>query len=141
MPIKKRWVVRPSASEGEVAKLAKSLDIAPVLAKLLIQRGIETPEKAKNYFEPSLSTLHDPFLMKGMESAVERVHSAVTTNEKVMVYGDYDVDGTTAVALVYKFLRQIGHQRVSFYIPDRYKDGYGISYRGIDHAVAKGVTR
>ncbi len=140
MPIKKRWVVREPGDPEVVASFAKTLGIAPELAELLIQRGIETPEKAKNFFEPSLDTLHDPFLMKGMERAVERVHQAITSNEKVMVYGDYDVDGTTAVALVYKFLRQVGHQNVSFYIPDRYNDGYGISYRGIDHAVAKGVT-
>ncbi|MFR9620848.1 MAG: single-stranded-DNA-specific exonuclease RecJ [Rikenellaceae bacterium] len=140
MPIEKRWVMRPDVEQQKAEALAKALDIAPVLAKLLIQRGIETPEKAKNFFDPQLSSLHDPFLMKDMERAVERIEQAIARDERIMVYGDYDVDGTTAVALVYKFLRQIGHKRLSYYIPDRYTEGYGISTRSIDHAVAKGAT-
>ena len=96
-------------------------------------------EKAKKFFTPQLSDLHDPFLMKDMDRAVERVEQAVRNHEKVMIYGDYDVDGTTAVSLVYKFLSQMGHKNLSFYIPDRYVDGYGISIRSIDHAVRKGV--
>ncbi len=140
MPIGKRWVVKPEVDKSQVDALARDLRIAPVLAKLLIQRGIETKERAKNFFNPSLHSLHDPFLMKDMERAVERIERALETQEKIMVYGDYDVDGTTAVALMYKFLRQIGHENLSFYIPDRYVDGYGISYNGIDHAAAKGMT-
>ncbi len=140
MPIEKRWVVRPDVDQTKVEALAKAIKIAPVLAKLLIQRGIETPEKAKIFFDPKLDTLHDPFLMKDMDRAVERIERAIARNESIMVYGDYDVDGTTAVALVYKFLRQIGHKNLSFYIPDRYTEGYGISIRGIDHAAAKGKT-
>ena len=97
-------------------------------------------EKAKRFFSPSLRDLHDPFLMKDMDKAVERIEKAVKAGEKVMIYGDYDVDGTTAVSLVYKFLSQIGHKNLLFYIPDRYVDGYGISIRSIDHAVRKGVT-
>ena len=112
----------------------------PVLANLLVQRGIDTLEKAKKFFNPQLSDLHDPFPMKDMDKAVERVERAVRNREKIMVYGDYDVDGTTAVALVYKFLRQIGHKDLLFYIPDRYTEGYGISTKGIDHAARKGAT-
>ena len=140
MPIEKRWVVKPQGDSEAVAKLAAVLRISPVLANLLVQRGIDTLEKAKKFFNPQLSDLHDPFLMKDMDKAVERVERAVRNREKIMVYGDYDVDGTTAVALVYKFLRQIGHKDLLFYIPDRYTEGYGISTKGIDHAARKGAT-
>ncbi len=139
MPIEKRWVVRPQGDPRAVEQLASRLGMSPVLANLLVQRGIDTVEKAKKFFTPQLSDLHDPFLMKDMDRAVERVEQAVRNHEKVMIYGDYDVDGTTAVSLVYKFLSQIGHKNLSFYIPDRYVDGYGISIRSIDHAVRKGV--
>ena len=140
MPIEKRWVVKPQGERSVVESLASQLRMSPVLANLLVQRGIDTVEKAQKFFSPSLRDLHDPFLMKDMERAVERIEKAVKTGEKVMIYGDYDVDGTTAVALVYKFLSQIGHKNLLFYIPDRYVDGYGISIRSIDHAVRKGVT-
>ena len=120
--------------------MASHLGMSPVLTNLLVQRGIDTVEKAKKFFSPSLRDLHDPFLMKDMEKAVERIERAVKAGEKVMIYGDYDVDGTTAVALVYKFLSQIGHKNLLFYIPDRYVDGYGISIRSIEHALRKGVT-
>ena len=139
MPIEKRWVVKPQGERSVVESLASQLRMSPVLANLLVQRGIDTVEKAQKFFSPSLRDLHDPFLMKDMERAVERIEKAVKTGEKVMIYGDYDVDGTTAVALVYKFLSQIGHKNLLFYIPDRYVDGYGISIRSIDHAVRKGV--
>ena len=139
MPIEKRWVVKPQGERSVVESLASQLRMSPVLANLLVQRGIDTVEKAQKFFSPSLRDLHDPFLMKDMERAVERLEKAVKTGEKVMIYGDYDVDGTTAVALVYKFLSQIGHKNLLFYIPDRYVDGYGISIRSIDHAVRKGV--
>ena len=140
MPIEKRWVVKPQGDSEAVAKLAAVLRISPVLANLLVQRGIDTVEKADKFFKPSLADLHDPFLMKDMDKAVERVERAIRNREKIMVYGDYDVDGTTAVALVYKFLRQIGHKDLLFYIPDRYTEGYGISTKGIDHAARKGAT-
>ncbi len=140
MPIEKRWVVKPSGEEALVERLSSALNIAPVLANLLIQRGIDTPQSARNFFNPHLSMLHDPFLMKDMDRAVERIQRAVRIGERIMVYGDYDVDGTTAVALMYKFLRQIGHKNLSFYIPDRYTEGYGISAQGIDHAANKGAT-
>lgn len=140
MPIEKRWVVKPQGNPEAVAAMAAATGISPVLANLLVQRGIATLEKAKKFFNPQLSDLHDPFLMKDMDKAVERVERAVRNREKIMVYGDYDVDGTTAVALVYKFLRQIGHKDLLFYIPDRYTEGYGISTKGIDHAARKGAT-
>lgn len=140
MPIEKRWVVKPQGDLKAAAALAAELKISPVLANLLIQRGIDNVEQAKKFFEPKLADLHDPFLMKDMEKAIERVEQAVRGNEKVMVYGDYDVDGCTAVALVYKFLRHIGHKNLMFYIPDRYTEGYGISIKGIDHAARKGVS-
>lgn len=140
MPTEKRWVVKPQGDPATAAMLAAALRISPVLANLLVQRGIDTLEKAKKFFNPQLSDLHDPFLMKDMDKAVERVERAVRNREKIMVYGDYDVDGTTAVALVYKFLRQIGHKDLLFYIPDRYTEGYGISTKGIDHAARKGAT-
>ena len=140
MPIEKRWVVKPQGNPKAVAAMAAATGISPVLANLLVQRGIDTLEKAKKFFNPQLSDLYDPFLMKDMDKAVERVERAVRNREKIMVYGDYDVDGTTAVALVYKFLRQIGHKDLLFYIPDRYTEGYGISTKGIDHAARKGAT-
>ncbi|MDO4758965.1 MAG: single-stranded-DNA-specific exonuclease RecJ [Rikenellaceae bacterium] len=140
MPIEKRWVVKPQGDPATVGMLSTELAISPVLANLLVQRGIDTVEKANKFFKPDLSDLHDPFLMKDMDRAVERVEQAVARNEKIMIYGDYDVDGCTAVALVYKFLRQIGHKNLTFYIPDRYTEGYGISVRGIDVAARKGVS-
>ncbi|MFR9503610.1 MAG: single-stranded-DNA-specific exonuclease RecJ [Rikenellaceae bacterium] len=137
MPIDKRWVVKPSGSRELVEKLATKLSISPILADLLVQRGIDSVEKARNFFNPQLSELHDPFLMKDMDKAVARIEEAVANDEYILVYGDYDVDGTTAVALMYKFLKQIGHKNLLFYIPDRYTDGYGISIKGIDFALRK----
>ena len=140
MPIEKRWVVKPQGDPARVEMLSTGLGISPVLADLLVQRGIDTVEKANRFFKPDLRDLHDPFLMKDMDRAVERVGEAVSRGEKIMVYGDYDVDGCTAVALVYKFLHRIGHKNLIFYIPDRYTEGYGISVRGIDYAARKGVS-
>ncbi|MFI3263978.1 MAG: single-stranded-DNA-specific exonuclease RecJ [Rikenellaceae bacterium] len=140
MPIDKRWVVKPLGSPELVDSLATQLSISPVLVQLLIQRGIDSVEKARNFFNPQLSELHDPFLMRDMDRAVQRIEEAVAEGEHILVYGDYDVDGTTAVSLVYKFLKQIGHTNLSFYIPDRYTDGYGISFKGIDYAARKGAT-
>ncbi len=139
MPIQKRWVVKPQGNSLTVDHIATSLRIPTVLANLLVQRGIDTVDKAKRFFNPRLEDLHNPFLMKDMERAVERLEEAIAKNQRIMVYGDYDVDGTTAVALVYKFLRHIGHNNLMFYIPDRYTEGYGISKRGIDIAAKKGV--
>lgn len=115
-------------------ELAKELNIDPVLAELLINRGITTLEEAKRFLHPSLDDLHDPFLLPDMEKAVKRIERAIGNKERILVYGDYDVDGTTAVALVYKFLRKIT-SNLDYYIPDRYDEGYGISFQGIDYAI------
>lgn len=139
MPIEKTWVLKQQGDPKKVTALSASLGIAPVLANLLVQRGIETEQDAKQFFNPRLSDLHDPFLMKDMDKAIKRISRAVRDSEPIMVYGDYDVDGTTAVALVYIFLRRLGHTNLMFYIPDRYTEGYGVSYRGIDYAERKGV--
>jgi len=113
--------------------LAEELGVSPVLAQLLIQRGITTFEEAKKFFRPQLSDLHDPFLMKDMDKAVNRLNQAIANKEKILIYGDYDVDGATAVALVYRFLRQYT-THLDYYLPDRYVEGYGVSYQGIDYA-------
>lgn len=140
MPITKRWVIKEQGVSQTVENLAASLGISKVLANLLVQRGIESSDEAQRFFNPRLEDMHDPFLMKDMDRAIDRIGRAVEQGEKIMVYGDYDVDGTTAVALVYGFLRQIGHQNLIFYIPDRYTEGYGVSIKGIDHAKVSGVT-
>ncbi len=140
MPLEKRWVVKSQGEAKAVADLVAGQRISPVLANLLVQRGIDTNEKASRFFNPRLEELHDPFLMKDMDRAVERIEQAVKNREKIMVYGDYDVDGTTAVALVYTFLRRLGHDNLRFYIPDRYNEGYGVSIKSIDYAASKGVS-
>ncbi len=139
MPIDKRWVIKPQGDAQKVELLAASMKMPRVLANLLVQRGIETGSEAMNFFNPKLSDLHDPFLMKDMDKAVKRVDEALDRGEKIMVYGDYDVDGTTAVALVYIFLRHLGHDKLLYYIPDRYTEGYGISIKSIDFAESHGV--
>lgn len=139
MSAEKRWVLKEQGDAATVENLAGSLGIPYVLANLLVQRGIKTHEEAWQFFNPKLENLHNPFLMKDMDLAVRRVAKAVESGERIMVYGDYDVDGTTAVALVYSFLRSHGHTDLSFYIPDRYTEGYGVSIKAIDHAQKKGV--
>lgn len=120
------------------AKLAKEVGIHPALGKLLFERGIRTEQEARHFFRPQLTGLHDPFLMDGMHKAVDRLNEAMGRKERVLVYGDYDVDGCTAVALVYKFLQQF-YSNIDFYIPDRYEEGYGISKKGVDFAAQTGV--
>jgi single-stranded-DNA-specific exonuclease len=137
--LEKRWIVKPQGNPQAVQELAQVLSIDTSLANLLVQRGITDYASAKAFFRPQLTDLHDPFLMKDMDKAVERLEKALSSNEKIMVYGDYDVDGTTAVALVYSFLKFLGAQ-VSYFIPERYRDGYGISLRGIDLAHSQGAT-
>ena len=132
-----KWIVREPADPAKVEKLSAEVGIDRVLADLLVQRGVETFEQARSFFRPALTDLHDPFLMKDMDAAVERLHKAITTGEKILVYGDYDVDGTTAVALVFSFLRRFT-SAIDFYIPDRYDEGYGVSYKGIDWAFEGG---
>lgn len=138
-----QWIFKKLTSEEESKKirLAEELGISAQLAKLLILRGITTYDEARAFFRPELSSLHDPFLIKDMDKAVCRLNRALQRKEKILVYGDYDVDGTTAVALVYKFLQPyMGPSQLDFYIPDRYKEGYGISKYGIDYAHENGIT-
>ncbi len=130
-----KWTASPKLNDKNVESLATELNIPNSISQLLLQRGIDTFDKAKKFFRPTLNDLHDPFLMKGMEKAVIRIQEALTNNEKIVVYGDYDVDGTTSVALVYMFLTELCKaENVEYYIPDRYKEGYGISKIGIDYA-------
>jgi single-stranded-DNA-specific exonuclease len=131
--MKKSWVVKDKGDTAVVKQLAKALIVSESLANLMVQRNITSADEAKAFFIPSLDYLHDPFLMKDMNIAVERISDAVKKNERILVYGDYDVDGTTAVALMYSFLKD-QYSNVEYYIPDRYKEGYGISFQGLDHA-------
>jgi single-stranded-DNA-specific exonuclease len=133
----KRWALKPAGDKRLVESLASELNISKTLASLLIQRGITTFEEAKRFFRPTIEDLHDPFLMKDMDTAVLRIQSAIKNNEKILVYGDYDVDGTTSVALVYSFLFKF-YKNVEYYLPDRYKEGYGISTQGIEFAAENG---
>jgi single-stranded-DNA-specific exonuclease len=133
----KRWVLKDAADTVIVEELAAGLNINPILATLLVHRGIKNFEEAKYFFRPTHLHLHDPFLMQDMEKAIDRIEQAIANNEKVLVYGDYDVDGTTSVALVYSFFEKY-HKNIAYYIPDRYKEGYGISTAGIDYAAANG---
>ena len=135
-----KWNYRPPTYEQtEAAKaLSKEIGISPILCTLLAERGIDSALKAKRFFRPQLSELHDPFLMKDMDIAVKRLNKAMGKKERIMVYGDYDVDGTTSVALVYKFLQQF-YSNIDYYIPDRYNEGYGVSVKGVDYAFETGV--
>lgn len=128
-----RWTLKPKPEASKVAHLTKALQVDDVVATLLLQRGIETYEASKTFFRPSLSDLHDPFLMKDMDKAVSRIETAFLQGENILVFGDYDVDGTSSVALMASYLKtRIEH--VATYIPDRYEEGYGVSYQGIDFA-------
>lgn len=130
----KRWNIL-QADDNKVQQLHEVLSINKVLCKILVQRGIDNYEKSKSYFRPQTSMLHDPYLMKDMDKAVERIKAAIDKNEKILVFGDYDVDGTTSVAVMYQFLRRIYNESyLEFYIPHRYREGYGVSKAGIDHA-------
>lgn len=128
-----RWSLKPIPPSEKVKSLAEALQIDPVLASLLVQRGIETFDQAKQFFRPSFNDLHDPFLMQDMDKAVARIEKAIQNHENILVYGDYDVDGTTSVALMASYLKTKSEQ-VYTYIPDRYDEGYGVSYKGIDFA-------
>lgn len=134
-----KWILKEQADPAKVERLSAEVGIDKVLAGLLVNRGVETFEQARAFFRPSLDDLHDPFLMKDMDVAVERLHKAIENREKILVYGDYDVDGTTAVALVFSFLKRFT-SNVDFYIPDRYDEGYGVSIKGIDWAASNGFT-
>ena len=135
-----KWNYRPiTPGQAETSQiLAQELGISPILGQLLVQRGITKAADAKKFFRPQLPDLHDPFLMKDMDVAVERLNKAMGKKERILIYGDYDVDGTTAVALVYKFIQQF-YSNLDYYIPDRYNEGYGISKKGVDYAAETGV--
>lgn len=133
--MEKNWRIRPGGSKIQVQQLGQALNIDEVLANLLIQRGIKTFHEAKSFFRPDLNDLHDPFLMKDMDKAITRLTKAIKNKEKILVYGDYDVDGTTSVALVYSFFRELyDEEKLGYYIPDRYSQGYGISVQGVEYA-------
>ncbi len=131
--MEKRWVLKKQGEKEVNEKLANELNIDPALANLLTQRGVSTFDQAKAFFRPEIDDLHDPFLMKDMDLAIERIGKAIQNNENILIYGDYDVDGTTSVALVYSFLKEF-YPNVGFYVPDRYSEGYGISLQGVQFA-------
>lgn len=137
--MQKRWVEWELENLAAVAELQESLGIDKVLASLLVKRGINDYEEARNFFRPELKNLHDPYLMQDMAIAVSRINQAITTGEKILIYGDYDVDGTTSVALTFGFFKKL-HSEIDFYIPDRYREGYGISTQGIDYAFENGFS-
>jgi single-stranded-DNA-specific exonuclease len=136
--MQKRWFIKQLPPEALIREMETSLKVTPLMASLLTQRGLTTGEAVRSFFDPSLDQLHDPFLMKNMDTAAERLAKAAGNREHILVYGDYDVDGTTAVALMYSVLQQ--HTTVSYYIPDRYEEGYGLSFKGIDAAKERGAT-
>lgn len=135
-----RWVLKEQGNKEIIRLLIDQLAVGENIANLLAQRGISSYDEAKDFFRPSLDQMHDPFLMKDMDLAVKRITQAIQNQERVLIYGDYDVDGTTAVALVYSYLKKYFKKRIEFYIPDRYSEGYGISIKGIDHAADQGFN-
>ena len=137
--MQKRWSLRTLPPASAINQLSAELNINPVLSTLLLQRGINNFDEARAFFRPDLGQMHNPFLMRDMDIAIARIEQALTAGERIMVYGDYDVDGTTSVALVYSFFKRIYNQ-LEYYIPDRYAEGYGISTRGIDYAQEQGIS-
>lgn len=135
-----RWVLKQQGDSEVIRRLADVLSVDGNIANLLAQRDIASFDEAKSFFRPDFDQLHDPYLMKDMDKAVERIVQAIRKNEKVLIYGDYDVDGTTSVALMYSYLKKFFKKRIAFYIPDRYDEGYGISYKGIDYAAVNGFN-
>ena len=134
----KHWIIREDYDLETVEKLAASLGVDKIIAILLVERGVTTFEEARRFFRPALDQIHDPFLMKGMREAINRINEAIERQERIMVYGDYDVDGTSAVALVYSYFKELD-SNIDFYVPDREREGYGVSYQGIDYAAETGV--
>ena len=135
----KRWIIRQDYDLETVENLAASIGVDRIIATLLVERGVKTFEEARRFFRPGLDQIHDPYLMKGMRQAIDRINLAIQQQQRIMVYGDYDVDGTSAVALVYSYLQDLD-RNIDFYIPDREREGYGISYQGIDYARETGVS-
>ncbi|MDA9563972.1 single-stranded-DNA-specific exonuclease RecJ [Flavobacteriales bacterium] len=134
-----RWTLKQSGDDQLVTALANELTITPTLANILIQRGVNTFEKARTFFRPTLEQLHDPYLMKDMDRAISRIEHAMGDGERILIYGDYDVDGTTAVSLVFSYFSNI-YDNLDYYIPDRYDEGYGISFQGIDYAAENNIS-
>lgn len=134
-----RWTLKPNPNPHKTRELAAELGVTPLIAALLVQRGVETFEEARAFFRPAFEHLHDPYLMQDMDKAVARIETAITAGENILVFGDYDVDGTTAVALMSSYLRSY-YPNVATYIPDRYAEGYGVSFQGIDFAEDNGFT-
>jgi single-stranded-DNA-specific exonuclease len=137
--MEKRWNIKDNSDTEIEAELSAFENIGPVFGRLLAKRGVKNKEEARTFFNPRLDNLHDPFLMKDMQIGVERIVKAIRQNEKILIYGDYDVDGTTSVALIYSFLREL-YPNIDYYIPDRYDEGYGISYKGINYAASEGIS-
>lgn len=140
MALDKKWIVKEPGNPALVRQLTSELGIDQTLANLLVQRSIKSQAEARSFLRPQLDQLHDPFLMKDMDKAVERLTWALNKSEKILIYGDYDVDGTTAVSLVYSFLRRYSENNLEYYIPNRYTEGYGVSYKGIDWAHENGFS-
>src|SRR3972149_9190005 len=136
---RKHWKIKDVSDELSVQRLTDSLNISPILARLLVLRNIKTFNEARQFFRPSIESLHDPFLMDQMEAATSRVITALTENQKICVYGDYDVDGTCATALLYMFLKELD-ANVEFYIPKRLTEGYGVSKNGVEFVKSKGAS-
>lgn len=134
-----RWRAKPLPNQEQVLQLSESIRVNPYISSILVQRGIDTYEKAEKFFRPKLEDLHNPFEMKDMDVAIKRIQTAVTNQEGILIYGDYDVDGTTAVSIVYSYFKSF-NQNIEYYIPDRYKEGYGISRAGLEYAAEKGFT-
>ena len=134
-----RWKIKEDGNKEQVAQLEKELAIPKIIAKLLVERGITTFDAAKNFFRPSIESLHDPFLMEDMQKAVDRINEAIDTEQSILVYGDYDVDGTASVALMYSFLSRFT-ANIEFYQPDRYAEGYGVSLKSIEYAKEKKIN-
>ena len=135
---KKKWSVLENVEQDLLSDFCGELNIPPALAKILIRRNIKTKAEAKKYFMPDIGQLHDPFLMKGMEKAAERILEVIRNKENILIFGDYDVDGTSGVSMFHCFLRELGVPN-EYFIPDRFTDGYGLSNTGIDFAVTKGI--
>lgn len=135
----KEWILKPQPEEGQIKTLQNQLNIHEILCALLIQRGIDHIDDARSFFRPELDSLHDPFLMKDMDKAVERLTQAIFNEEKILIYGDYDVDGTTSVALAYNFLKELS-PNIFTYIPDRYTEGYGVSRKGVQWAIDHNIN-
>jgi single-stranded-DNA-specific exonuclease len=137
--MQKRWLIKNLPDQSAISTLNEALQVEPTVSKLLLQRGIASFDEAQAFFRPQLNGIHDPFLMQDMQRAVDRVNEAMRSNEKIMLFGDYDVDGTTAVAVMWNVLTE-HYAQIEFYIPDRYAEGYGVSKQGIDYAHTQGIT-